>query len=171
MASYEGPFWEDSSDAEVVDTAALLVENTGGFIAQGAVVMEWEDRRMVFELQDLPPGAKVLVLEKDKQRFCSQTPTGCYGWETESYPEDMGHVTAEDAGGMYMAVTNYTDGIVPVAEVRYRSCDPGSGMFIGGTSYGVEVRDLQPGERRLISPYHYASGSSEILYVTMWVTQ
>ena len=136
---------------------------------QGAVVLEWEDRRMVFELWDIPPGARVLVLEKDKQRFFMGMPTGCYGWETESYPEDMGHVTAEDAGGMYIAVNNHTEGIVPVAEICYRSCDPGSGMYIGGISYRVEVRDLQPGERRIISPYHYASGSSEILYVTTWV--
>ena len=169
LASYEGPFWEDHGDEEVTAVAALLVENTGGFIAQGAVVLEWEENHLVFELRDLPPGARVLVLEKDKQRFSGGIPTGCYGWETESYPEDMGHVSAEDAGGMYIAVTNHTDGIVPVAEICYRSCDPGSGMFTGGTSYRVEVRDLQPGERRIISPYHYASGSSEILYVATWV--
>ena len=169
LASYEGPYWESYGDEEVVDVAALLIENTGGFLAQGAVVLEWEDRRMVFELRDLPPGARVLVLEKDRQRFFMGMPTGCYGWETESYPEDMGHVTAEDAGGMYIAVINHTEGIVPVAEICYRSCDPSSGMYIGGISYRVEVRDLQPGERRIISPYHYASGSSEILYVTTWV--
>ena len=169
MVRYEGPFWESHEDEEVVDVAALLVENTGGFIDQGAVVLEWENKRMVFEVYDVPPGARVLVLEKDKQLFNPQTPTGCYGWETESYPEDIGFVTAEDAGGMYIAVTNPTDGIVPVAEICYRSCDPGSGMYIGGASYRVEVRDLQPGERRIISPYHYASGSSEILYVTTWV--
>jgi hypothetical protein len=169
LASYEGPYWEDYGDEEVVAVAALLIENTGGYIAQGAVVLEWEDRRMVFELQDIPPGARVLVLEKDKQRFTAQLPTGCYGWEMESYPETMGFVTAENAGGMYIAVINHTEGIVPVAEICYRSCDPGSGTYIGGTSYRVEVRDLQPGERRIISPYHYASGSSEILYVTTWV--
>ena len=169
LASYEGPFWEDHGDAEVTDVAALLVENTGGFIAQGAVVLEWEDDRMVFELRDLPPGARVLVLEKDMRRFLQAIPVGCYGWETESYPEDMGHVTAKDIGGMYMAVTNHTDAVIPVAEVCYRSWDPDSGMFIGGTSYRTEVWDLQPGERRIISPYHYAYGSSQILYVTTWV--
>ncbi len=171
LVRYEGPFWEDDSEAEVVDTAALLIENTGGYLAEGAVILEWEDGRMVFELYDLPPGEKVLVLEKDRQRFRRGMPTGCYGWETEAHPENTGFVQVEDAGGMCMTVANRTDQLVPVVQICYRSWDPGSGMFIGGISYRTEVRDLLPGERRHISPYHYASGSSKIVQVVTWVEE
>ena len=169
LASYEGPFLEDRSEREVVNTAALVVENTGGFLASGAVILEINDMRMVFELFDLPPGARVLVLEKDGRQFTTGTLTGCYGWDMEWHPEDMGHIGAEDAGGMTLAVTNHTAGTVPVARICYRTQDPGSGMFLGGVSYSIEVRDIQPGERRLVTPPYYASGSSKILYVTNWV--
>lgn len=169
LVRYEGPFWEDNSEAEVVDVAALVIENTGGYVAEGAVVLEWGEDRMVFELYDLPPGERVLVLEKDRQQYRQGTPTGCYGWEMEAYPENVGHVTVEDAGGMFMAVTNWIDSEIPAVRICYKSCDPGSGMFIGGISYRVELHDLQPGERRMISPYHYASGSSKIVQVITWV--
>ena len=171
IVRYEGPFWEDDSETEVVDTAALVIENTGGYIAEGAVVLEWEDSRMVFELFDLPPGERVLVLEKDRQIFRQGAPSACYGWETEAYPENTSHVTVEDGGGMYMAVTNRMDSVIPVIQICYKSCDPGSGMMIGGISYSVTLRDLQPGERRLVSPYHYASGSSKVVQVVTWVEE
>lgn len=171
LVRYEGPFWEDNSEREVVDTAALVVENTGGYIAEGAVVLEWGDERMVFELFDLPPGERVLVLEKDRQLFRHGVPSGCYGWETEAYPESTGHVTVEDAGGMYMAATNHTGSVIPVVRICYKSCDPGSGMLIGGISYSVELYDLLPGERRLVAPYHYASGSSKVVQVITWVEE
>jgi len=169
LVRYEGPFWEDDSETEVVDVAALVIQNTGGYIAKGAVVLEWGEDRMVFELYDLPQGERILVLEKDRQRFRQGTPSGCYGWETEAYPEYAGHVTVEDAGGMYMAVTNCTDSEIPVVQVSYKTCDPGSGIFIGGISYSVEVRNLQPGESRMVSPYHYASGSSRVVQILTWV--
>lgn len=168
LVRYEGPFLEKKSDQEVVDAAALVVENTGGFLESGAVVLEMEGVRLVFELYDLPPGERVLVLEKDAHQYPGGVLLDCYGWEMEWYPQDIGHVTAEDAGGMTLAVTNRTDGIIPVAKICYRTQDPGSGMFLGGISYSIEVRDMQPGERRLITPPYYASGSSQVLYITTW---
>ena len=171
LVRYEGPFWEDDSEREVVNTAALLIENSGGYLAAGAVILEWEDSRMVFEIFDIPPGEKVLVLEKDRQSFRCGVPVNCYGWGREAYPENTGFVTVEDAGGMHMAVTNVTGDKLPVVQICYKSCDPGSGIFIGGISYRVEVRDMLPGERRYISPYHYASGSSKVVQVITWVEE
>lgn len=171
LARYEGPFWEDNTETEVADVAALVIENGGTFLAEGAVILEWEQERMVFEFYDLPPGDRVLILEKDRKRFRLGTPLACYGWDREAYHENMGHVSAEDAGGAAMAVTNRTNGIVPVTQISYKTRDPGSGMFIGGISYRVQVRNLLPGERRIVAPYHYASGSSEILYVITWVEE
>ena len=109
-----------------------------------------------------------MVLEKDAHQYPGGVLLDCYGWEMEWYPQDIGHVTAEDAGGMTLAVTNRTDGIIPVAKICYRTQDPGSGMFLGGVSYSIEVRDMWPGERRLITPPYYASGSSQVLYITTW---
>ncbi len=169
LAAYEGPFLEDASHREVVNTAALVIENTGSFLEAGAVVLEIGETRLIFELFDLPPEGRVLVLEKDGKPFITGTLTDCYGWEMEWYPEDIGHIIAEDAGGMQLTVTNHSDCVIPVAKICYRTQDPGSGMFLGGISYGIEIRDLLPGEQRTVKPPHYASGSSKILYATTWV--
>lgn len=169
LVPYEGPFLEDAACREVVNTAALVLENTGSFLATGAVVLEMGETRLVFELFDLPPEGKVLVLEKDGQPFTVGALSDCYGWEMEWYPEDMGHVIAQDAGGMLLTVNNLSDDVIPVSRICYRTRDPGSGMFLGGVSYSIEIRDLKPGEQRTVTPPHYASGSSKILYVTTWV--
>ena len=169
LSSYQGPFWEDTSDEEVGNVAALLIENTGGYVAEGAVVLEWGEDRMVFELYDVPPESQVLVLEKDKQAFRTGIPTECYGWEMEMYPEMRGYVAVEPLGERSILVNNCTDQVIPVVWICYRSYDPQSGVLIGGISYGIEVRNLQPEECRVVTPGHYIRDSSLILYVTTWV--
>ena len=165
LVSYEGPFWEDGSEEKVAGVAALLVENTGGMmVAHGAVVLEWEERTLVFELSALPPGSRVLVLEKDRQSYQNANPTQCYGWTQKEYPENMGHVTVEDIGGMTMAVVNHTNGRIDAVQICYKTRS-GSGIFIGGISYTVEVKNLRPGERRLMKPYRYVCGNSAVVSI------
>lgn len=170
LACYEGPFREDGSNEEVVDVAALVVENAGGtMISEGAVILEWEDDRLVFELYALPPGEKALVLEKNKKPWREDDLTACYGWERREYPENMGHVEVRDRGGCTMLVINHTDGSVPVTHIRYKRYDEESGMYIGGICYEVTVKALAPGEWREINPHHYVSGYSKVVSVTVQI--
>lgn len=168
IACYEGPFREDGSDEEVAGVAALLVENTGGtMISEGAVILDWGAERLVFELYALPAGGKVLVLEKDQKSYSGQQLTGCYGWERREYPENMGQVSVTDAGEGCMLVTNHTDGRVAAIRIRYKSYYAEADMYIGGICYETVVEDLDPGEQRMISPYHYLCGSSRVVCVTI----
>lgn len=167
LSQYRGPSLEDRSSDVTVEAAVLMVENTGCFLATGAVVLETADTQLVFEIHDLPPGGRAMVLEKDGQSYVSGILTGCYGWEREERPESTGRVVARSSGGNVMEVCNLTQGVVPVVKVCYRSQDPDSGVFLGGVSYSVEVRDLQPGEKRRITPPHYGK-NSVILYVITW---
>ena len=167
---YEGPFWEDGSQEEVTAVAALVVKNTGClFVASGAVILEWDGARYVFELEDLPPGQQVLVLEKDRQPCRKDPPRKCYGWSREEYPEIGGQVTVEESGGSMLTIVNHSTDTVPVVQVTFKSCDRGSGLLLGGISYLVEVRDLRPGERRQVCPYHYAYGSSRVIKTILLV--
>ena len=172
IADYEGPFWEDGSRDEVVRVAALLVENTGDMmISRGAVVLQWETEMMVFELFMLPPGQRVLVLEKDRQLRREGVPSQCYGWTSREYNENMGQVTVEELGGMTLAVVNRTADVIPVTTICYKTRDSASGIYIGGIAYTLEVRQLQPGERRLLVPENYAYGHSRILSINTWVEE
>ena len=73
LTDYRGPFLEDPNSQETVHSAAILVENRGGlYISAGAVILQRQEDQLVFEIRDLPPGAKVLVLEKGKlSRKCT----------------------------------------------------------------------------------------------------
>lgn len=167
LVIYEGAFREDGSDREVGETAALLITNEGGtMVSEGAVILDWGTDRMVFEIFGLPPGATVLVQEKDEKRFWGQDFTACYGWTRTEYPENMGAVTVEEAGGSCMLVINRSDGTVPLVRIRFKSWDKESGIYIGGICYSVEVEDLRPGETRVISPWHYVCGYSKVVCIT-----
>lgn len=169
LVHYEGPYWE-SGGQEVAGVAALLVENAGCLmVAHGAVILQWGADTLVFELSSLPPGERVLVLEKDRQTAPQARPDQCYGWVKQEYPENMGHVTVEAVGGTTMAVVNRTAGEIPLVQICYKTRDPGSGIFLGGISYTVEVRNLRPGEKRLLSPYRYVCGHSAVVRVLTYV--
>ena len=166
LASYEGPFWEDGSDQEVAGIAALVVTNSGGtMISQGAVILEWGEDRLVFELEALPAGMTVLVLEKDQKTYAGQTLSRCYGWARTEYPENKGEVTVQEYGSRNLLVTNRTDRKIPLTRIRFKGYDPGSGMFIGGVCHEALVEQLRPGESRLICPYYYACGYSKVVWV------
>ena len=168
IAWYEGPFREDGSDEEVAGVSALIVTNTGDtMIGKGAVIMEFDDKRMVFEVFGLPAGETAMVLEKDQCAYYAGEFTACYGWESREYPEDMGHVTVYDAGGAEMLLTNRTNGRIPIVRVRYKTYDSDSDMYIGGICYEAEVKNLQPGEQRIITPYHFLCGSSKVISVVV----
>lgn len=170
LSGYAGPNFENRDAGEVVNRAALAVKNKGGFLACGAVILEFGKERLVFELEELPPGGQALVLEKDGRAMCSGELTGCYGWAKELHPEGMGLVQATPAGGGAVAVSNLTNDVVPVVRICYRSQDPHSGVFFGGAACRTEIRDLQPGEQRMIYPPHY-SETSRILYVLTWTEE
>jgi len=170
LVRYEGPFWEDNSNETVAGVAALVIENRGCILASfGAVVLEWEKETLVFEFSALPAGERVLVLEKDRQPLPGAPPEKCYGWTRGEYPENMGHVVIEENGGASIEVINKTSGQIPVVQICYKTRDRGSGMLLGGISYTVEVRNLRPRERRLLTPYHYICGNSTVVRILTYV--
>jgi hypothetical protein len=163
---YDGPYWEDGSNEQVSDVAALVVENQGGLlIFGGAVIVETGNERMVFEFSFLPPEEKVLVLEKDRKPFSYQTPIACYGWIREEYPENPGLVSVEPMGLGGLRLINHTAATVPAIEVQYKNYDPEKGMFLGGISYCVTEEDLMPKECRLLSPANFSARESRIVRI------
>lgn len=163
---YSGPFWEDGTNEEVFDIAALVIENQGGLlVVGGAVILEIGRERMIFEFSFLPPGSTVLVLEKDRKLYTRQAPVSCYGWTREEYPENPGLVSVESMGLTGWMITNHTGVTVPSVEVHYKNYDPETGMFLGGISYQVIETDLMPREVRLLAPTGFAARESRIVQI------
>ena len=163
---YDGPFFEDGSNDEVADVAALVVENQGGLmVASGAVIVEFGNERMVFELSCLPPGGKVLVLEKERKHYGVEGPVTCYGWTKEEYPEDPGLVSVESTGLNGLTITNHTGCTVPGIAVYYKKFDLKTGMYVGGITYCVTETDLMPREVRVRHPEDFATRETVIVQV------
>ena len=146
--------------------AALVVENQGGLlVSSGAVILELEKEWLVFEISFLPPGGKVLVLEKDRKRYCYGSNVTCYGWTREEYPEDAGLVSVESMGLNGLLLTNNTGCIVPGVQIHYKNYNAETGMFLGGISYCVTEEDLMPKEIRLLNPIQFAARESRIVSI------
>ena len=163
---YDGPFWEDGSNETVSGVAALVVENQGGLlVSSGAVILELEKEWLVFEISFLPPGGKVLVLEKDRKHYAYGSNVTCYGWTKEEYPENMGLISVETMGLNGLRLTNHTGCAVPSIQVHYKNYDPEREMFLGGISYCVTEENLKPKEVRLLNPSDFDVRGSQIVSI------
>lgn len=163
LAEYAGPFLEDPDSGETVRTAAVLVENRGGlFVSAGAVVLQRQQEQLVFELRDLPPGEKVLVLEKDAQAFAGALGWECCGWMREEYPEQMGWIEyAQLPQGL--AVRNVSSQNLPNVLLTYKRRSAGGEAFVGGISFQYTLRELAPGETRILSLPHYGQDRIQVV--------
>ena len=151
LTSYEGPYLEALEPKGSVKAAAILVENSGGlYVSQGAVVLEQAGKQLVFEINDLPAGQRVLVLEKDSQAVDTFRGWTCYGWCREEYPEQQSWIEISQTG-QGLAVTNVTDLTFQVLHLTLKRQAAEGNTLIGGISLQREIQNLKPGETRFIS--------------------
>ena len=161
LTEYRGPFLEKPDSGLTVASAAVVVENGGGlFLSAGAVVLQRGQEQLVFEVRDLPPGEKALVLEKDAQGFSGTVGWHCFGWTRQEYPEDWGWVKTEQLP-QGLAVTNTSDQRLPTVELtwKHRSGE----IFAGGVSFHKILQDLAPGETRILPLSNYEKGRIEVV--------
>lgn len=167
LAGYEGPFPEDGSSEEgapVADAAALMVMNPGkeGVLSALVTITQGEET-LRFYLTYLPPGGRVLVVEKDGKRFSRERVTDCrcllldrsFGESAPDIP-----VTETETG---LRVENRTEQTVTVT-VYYKSYYAPDRFYLGGQTRSVTLKELRPGETREFLPPHYAPGSSRVVW-------
>lgn len=162
LRSYDGPFVEDGSCRQVSDVAALVLHNRGTELLEtGAVKLRIGDELLVFSFTMLPPGGRVLVLEKTGKLFPRAGINGCWGWSVTGGLEER--ILVEEAGRTSLALINICGETVERAFVYYKDYDPGQQMYIGGVTHILQVRRLQPGQRVVLPVFRYLSGSSMVL--------
>ena len=167
-ALYEGPYWEDGTGEEVADVFALVVENTGGtMILQGQIFLKTETGMLEFVISWLPPDGVALVPEKNRAPADDVRILECSGWNTTIYPEMTGAVTAVEQGMGELVFVNQTTQPIAKVETWYRSLDPQSQMYIGGSAQAIVLEGLQPGEERVILPFRYAKGYSKVVSILL----
>lgn len=154
VMEYRGPFLEAPDAPENVRCAAILVENTGGlYVSAGAVILQRQDQQLVFELWDLPPGSRALILEKEAQVLRGSYGWKYCGWTREEYPEQHSWLRYQQLPDG-LAVTNISDQLLPVVELTYKRT--GGGSYIGGISFRCTLQNLAPGETKILPLPHYS---------------
>lgn len=168
MTGYDGPFVEDGSDEEVANVAALILRNVGSVgVERASVSLERGDLRLTFEVSNLPPGAAVLVAEKNRQSCPQRNFTACTGWAEQSGESWLGggSVGIEEMGMGMIAVTNITAEPLEKVSLFYKTYYREGGLYLGGMTYQLDAGALAPGETKQLLPQHYAAGYSHIVKV------
>lgn len=168
FACYDGPYLEDGTDREVVEVTGAVLRNTGkkGIVSVKLVVLG-ADRKLVFLAETIPPGQAVLVLDQNKSRYKQDMYYDCYAekileeekWWMHPLPE------TEPVGMGSLRVTNTTDSTMENVWLYYKTYQSDPGIYIGGFTYKVGIRRLEPGQTLLINPPHYANGYSQIVRI------
>lgn len=162
VLSYEGLYPEDSSQEPVSGIAGVVLQNNGrSTLSTGAVRLLQGDRILVFSFTMVPPGAKILVVEKSKLPYSDEPITGLWGWALELPKAQT--VQVEEYGRSGLSITNLTDKTLHSATVYYKVFDPTLELYIGGYTYRVTVYDLRPGIPRKVPAYRYTAGSCRVV--------
>lgn len=168
-ALYEGAFPEDGSGEYVVDVAALVLQNTASTgIENARVVLQWEQGAYVFEVDMLPAGKSVLVMEREKQPFVKHHWTACFGEQTTGKGEweSGGVLTVDEVSMGIIRVSNQSENILNNVRIYYKSYLPEEGLYIGGVTYCMGISEIAAGATEKLRPFHYAAGYSQVVRVT-----
>ena len=165
MAQYEGPFLEDGSQEPVAEVAALMISNPRKQGVCSAELVLWQGQeQLVFAVTYLPPGGKVLVLEKNGKHYSKGPVTQCACTELQlgDFYEEKGQITVLEQQEV-LIVENRMQKLAEKVTVYYKEYIFDGNYYLGGRTRTVVVEKLLPGERRQILPYGYAPGYSRVI--------
>lgn len=159
--SYDGPYIEDGSGDPVENIASVVLENTGhSTLRNGAVKLLQGRQVLVFSFTMLPPGEKILVMEKSRKLYSSQPVVSCWGWSL-NHSSDR-DIRIEEYGRSGFLITNKGNQSVNTS-ICFKAYDSVKAMFIGGYTYRIHVSDLKPGIAKVVPMYRYIRGAYRIV--------
>lgn len=156
---YTGAYMEDGSDEVVSGIMMAFITNSGDQDLQFAKVeVAFPDGVYYFEISDLPAGASVVVLEKNRAAMNDGVPTSAIMKNTVFFQEKMNiHADVFEVSGAsgMLNVKNMSDhDISGDIYIHYKNCV--DDLFFGGIAYRVRIEGgLKAGEIRQIMTGHY----------------
>lgn len=159
--SYDGAYLEDGSGDPVENVASVILENTGRVtLRNGAVKLMQGQQILVFSFTMLPPGEKILVMEKSRKLHTSLPVVSCWGWSL-NHSSDR-NIRIEEYSRSGFLVTNKGNKNTS-ATICFKAYDSKSAMFLGGYTYRINVADLKPGISKVVPMYRYIRGAYRIV--------
>ena len=166
-AQYEGPFLEDEIQEPVSGVMALMVYNPGTkYVKSARLIVQRGQEKLLFEITMLPPGSRVLVLEKNKSPYSEELPDDCHCF-TLDMEQKMGatDIVVSEADGKLFA-ENQTGQPVSNVTLYYKQYSAEDGFYLGGYTCSKYIGSLMPEERIEVDLYRYVTGYSRIVAVT-----
>lgn len=168
VGSYTGAYMEDGSNEIVSGVMMALVTNTAENDLQYAKIAVSDGAQTFdFEVSDLPAGASVVLLEKNRQAMPAQTPTSATAENVVFFAEPMSaKADFFEISGMEGAlnIRNVSDSDITgdiYIHYKYRSQD----VYYGGIAFRAKVEGgLKAGEIRQIMTGHF-NDTCEVLLI------
>lgn len=166
ISSYDGPFYEDGSGREVLNTAAILLRNTGKeMVPYAHIILRTESTSYIFDGYMIPPGAAVLIPEKYALPFIYQEQIiSCFGWSTILPQSDAYEIDIEEVGAGELRITNLSGSEISNLTLYHRTYLWENDLYIGGTVFVSRIDRIAIGETVDFTPQNYASGYSKVVY-------
>ena len=166
--AYSGPYVEDGSNEEVVNVAAVRVENrTGQPVRYVEFSVSTGAGALHFTCTTLLPGRTAVLLETDRASF---TGSAAYGvrvdsvaWFDESptlYPDTF----SLSVSGHVMTLRNLTSRAVPGEIYVYFKRTQGKD-YLGGITYRVRFADLAAGAEASVSSQNLSVNDCDIIFI------
>lgn len=168
VVAYDGPFVEDGTNREVFGVTAIVLRNAGvNGVVQAKVTLQQQERVLYFETNTLPPGQTVLVIEKNKSEYIQEIFISCDAEQTVSDTQWWlkNPPLLEPVGMGSLNVYNPYDVPLDNLWLYYKTYQPDPGLYLGGITYKVGIRRLDPGQSLQINPPNYANGYSRIVRI------
>lgn len=168
--NYAGIYMEDGSDEIVSNVMMVIVQNTNGTDLQYAkIVLTAEDGNdYVFTVSNLPAGAKVVLLEQNRQPMPEGKVTAVVEnvamFDTPmSLCADRILITGLDGAMNVRNISNSDISGDIYVYYKYSASD----LFYGGITFRVKVEGgLKAGEVRQIMTNHFSASGSVVTMVT-----
>ena len=168
LVCYEGPYLEDGKADEVVDVAAVILENTGSDGIQEAMVeLAWDGGCYSFSAYMIPAGESVLVCDEKRQLFGVRQWISCVGIASLSVDDwnKPEWICLEEHNWGELEITNISGKFLADIEVLYKGYLSPPGVYIGGSFYRLIISELAPGETATVTAWGYVKGSSKVVYI------
>lgn len=172
--SYNGIFFEDGSDKEVSNVAAIVLTNKGkSCIEYASITIKCGTTHLRFVGSSLKAGGTMIVLEAEGKNFENSAYTDCtseiaYAGQMVM-SENLVRVEEHENGGLL--VTNLSGEDIPCVRIFYKYYMGDLDVYVGGITYAAKVLDLPAGGNCIVTPSHYYSGYSTIVMVKTYDTK
>lgn len=167
IVSYDGHYVEDGSEDYVRDIAALYLHNSGStMVAACRVIVQLEWGLYRFEATCIPPGATVLVLEKDRKPYSDIAIYSVGGSASKGIKTDInGDVIFTQDFMAGLRIYNVSDEDYEAICISHKNFLPEENIYIGGITYVTYAHSLNGGGHCDIWPVHFGA-ESKIVCIT-----